>query len=317
LDRSGAPDGIYAAHHVRHPHLRLPHIVFRRDELEDRPLAGAPHPDRPWHWRLYLCEAVGTVLLMVVGIVTNTLFLAPGSPAAAILIAHPLLQTALCGLCFGGAGGLASMTRFGKVSGAHLSPSVTLAFTLSGKLAIPDMLGYFAGQIAGACVGTGLVFLMGAMLPSWNGWVRAVHYAATIPTPLLAPGWALLTELVVTLGLVIVLYRVAASPRLRWFAPWTAGLYFFLANPVFAWISGDSTNFARTLGPAMFSGDMSFLWLYLIAPLLGSALAVLLIRSDLFGKIHVAEARLVNFGHHGRVPRLDAPEAVGPPPEHL
>ncbi|NHO19470.1 porin [Acetobacter oeni] len=278
-------------------------------ELEDRPLAGAPHPKHPFHWKLYGCEAVATAIMMIIGVVAVVILSGNGSPVALLLTDHPYLQTALCGLFFGFAGTWAAMTRFGKVSGAHLSPSVSLAFAPAGRLSWLDTLGYVCAQTAGALFGTWLVSLSGMLFHPWGHIASAAHYAATIPAPALGPFWVIATEIIVTTGLIFALYWAAAHPRLQLFAPWIGGWYFFVMNPIFAWISGDSTNFARSLGPAIFNGNLSSIWIYLIGPLLGSAFAVAILRSGLVGYVHLAEARIVNFGHHGRVPRLSAPEA--------
>lgn len=173
-----------AARHTRRPHLHFPHIRFTRRELHDRPLAGEPL--HRLHPKLYACEAAATAVLMVLGIAAVTLLTAPGSPLARRLVAHPSWQTALCGLLFGSAGTVAAMTPFGRVSGAHLSPSVSLAFSLAGRLAWPDLLGYVAAQLVGAIGGTALVWAVVHPFASLSGPVRAVHYAATYPA---AGGW--------------------------------------------------------------------------------------------------------------------------------
>lgn len=316
-DATEAREKSYPAHHARFPHIALPHIRFTRRQLEDRPLAGAPHPDHRLHWTLYGCEAVATAVLMCLGIATNTLLLTPASPVAGVLRRYPELQIALCGLCFGGSGTIAAMTPFGRVSGAHLSPSVTLAFALGRRIAPLDALGYALAQIVGACLGTAAMSLLGSLLPVWRGWVSAVHYVATVPAAGMPGLFVLCAELVATMGLILALYWAAATPRLHLVAPWIGGWYFFLMNPLVAGISGDSTNFARSFGPDLFSGDFSGLWIYILGPMLGSGLAVLLLRSNLMGVVRPVEARIVNFGHHGRVPKLRAPEAVGPAPEEV
>ncbi|NHO32263.1 MIP/aquaporin family protein [Acetobacter fallax] len=291
-----------------HTHPDFHPIRFTRRELDDRPLAGAPHPNHLLHWKLYGCEAVATAIMMIIGVVSVILLSGDGSPFARLLDGHPYLQTALCGLFFGSAGTWAAMTRFGKVSGAHLSPSVSLAFALAGRLSWIDALGYVCAQTLGALAGTGLVSLSGALFRPWEHIAASAHYAATIPTAALGPLWVVVTEIVVTAGLIFALYWAAAHPRLQLFTPWIGGWYFFIMNPVFAWISGDSTNFARSLGPAIFDGNLTGIWIYLIGPLIGSACAVGIIRSGLVGYVHLAEARIVNFGHHGRVPHLNAPD---------
>ncbi len=284
------------------------HIHFTRREIEDRPLAGVSHPDHPFHWKLYGCEAVATAIMMIIGVTAVSILSAGNSPVAHLLTGHPWLQTALCGLFFGSAGTWAAMTRFGKVSGAHLSPSVSLAFAFAGRLSAVDTIGYICAQTIGAMCGTGLVFLSGVVFSSWGYIASSAHYAATVPTPVLSPVWVVLTETIVTAGLIFALYWAAAHPRFQFFTPWIGGWYFFLMNPIFAWISGDSTNFVRSLAPAIFDGNMGALWIYLAGPLIGSVLAVGILRSGLVGYVHLAEARIINFGHHGRVPRLSAPD---------
>lgn len=290
---------------------------FSIRELHDRPLSGKPHEAVPWHWKLYGCELIATAVLMIVGILTNTLILAPASPLSDVLKQHPGLQTALCGLFFGLGATCAAMTPFGKTSGAHLSPSVSLAFALGGRLAPRDMLGYFVAQITGACIGTLAIYSTGLLTPGWGGWMSSIHYAATLPAPQLSPIPVIGAELCATAGLIFMLLFLAAHSEFNRFAIWMPGLYYFCANPLIAWISGDSTNFARSLGPALMAGNFRGLWIYAVSPVMGAALAILLLRSGLFGKIRLIEARLVNFGHHGRVPRFSAPTMTGPHPKDV
>lgn len=299
----------------RHPHF--PHLHFSHHELHDRPLAGQPHPDRPLHWKLYGCEAVATALLMIIGIVCVVCLTAPGFWLGDHLAHYPHWQMALCGFCFGSAGTLAAMTPFGKVSGAHLNPSVTLAFTLGGRMVWLDALGYFVAQIVGAIGGTWLVYLAGCLFPVWRRIAAGGSYAATIPNPHLSLLDPLACEVFVTGALVLLLYWLAAHHRFQRLAAWAGGIYFLLMNPILAWISGNSVNFARSLGPALFAHQGASIWIYLVGPFIGAALAVLLVKSDVLGKIHLAEARIINFGHHGRVPKLEEPEATTPHPDEL
>jgi len=305
-------------HHFHLPHVKLPPIHWPHFHIHfhDRPLAGEPHPDRPFHWRLYGCEAVATAVLMMVGLTCVILLTAPGTAIAALMAQHPHIQTALCGLCFGLAGTIAAMTPFGRVSGAHLNPSMTLAFMLSRKLVWIDAIGYALAQILGALSGTFIVYGLGILITPWGTLATAAHYGATIPDADISIYYALLSETVVTAALVGALYWLAAHPRYKAVTPWIGGLFFFLMNPLTAWLSGNSVNFARSLAPALFAGELPGLWIYLIGPLVGSALAVVVIQSDIFGKIHLLEARLVNFGHHGRVPHLENPDFKHAAPEH-
>ncbi|GAA4504583.1 MIP/aquaporin family protein [Gluconacetobacter tumulicola] len=270
----------------------------------DRPLAGAPNPGRPVHPRLYACECAGTVLLMVFGVATNVLLGAAGSPVGRVLAAHPALQVALQGLFFGMGGTIAALSPFGRVSGGHVSPSVTLAFTLMGRLAWRDMLGYMAAQLTGAVLGTGLVALVGLLWPRWAVWSRVTHFAATIPSAAVPLSWPFLGEVCTTALLIGTLLFTGGTAGLRWVTPLVAGPLFFMLNPFEAWLSGDSTNLARSLGPALFSGQWRSFWIYGVAPFTGAAVTVALARLGVLGAIELHEARVAHFGHHGRAPYL-------------
>ncbi|GBQ25735.1 major facilitator superfamily glycerol uptake transporter [Acetobacter estunensis NRIC 0472] len=259
---------------------------------------------------------VATAVLMIIGLACVILLSAPNTWLGDRLAPHPALQAALCGLCFGLAGTAAAMTPFGKVSGAHLNPSVTLAFMLSKKIVWIDALGYVISQVIGAVLGTAIVYGAGYLLSSWKVDALAAHYGATVPYMGISVWFALGSEMLVTGLLIVTLYWLAAHPRHKWITPWIGGVFFFVMNPLTAWISGNSANFARSFGPDLFAGNWNGLWIYLLGPFIGSSLAVLALKADILGKIHLMEARLVNFGHHGRVPHMDDPHFVHAAPEH-
>ncbi|MCW4589898.1 aquaporin [Gluconacetobacter entanii] len=275
-----------------------------RPTQEDRPLSGAAHPDHPLHWTLYGCEMVATAVMMICGIVAVAVLTVPQGIVGAWLVPHPIIQTALCGLFFGLSGTVAAITPFGKVSGAHLNPSVSLAFALAGKLGWIDLCGYIIAQVIGACLGTWLLACAATLFPFWGHLVTAAGYAATVPAQQVPILWPLVTELVLTALLILMLYWLAGHPRFKELTPWAGGLFFLLLNPVSAWLSGNSSNLARSFAPAVFSGQWTSFWIYAIGPFAGASLSVLAIRTHLFGHLEVEEARLVNFGHHGRVPSL-------------
>lgn len=272
--------------------------------ITDRPLAGAPHPDHPLHWKLYGCEMVATMVLMLCGIVSVTLLTTPQTPVGRMLAPHPVIQTMLCGLFFGLAGTVAAYTPFGRVSGAHVSPSVSLAFSLARRLGWVDLCGYVAAQMLGACLAAVLLAGVGHVLPVWGKMAQDATFAATVPFSGVAVVWPLVTEMVLTCLLVIMLCALAAHPVLKWFTPWAGGVFFCLCNPVSAWLSGNSSNLARSFGPAVVTGQWDSFWIYALGPFMGAAMAIWLLRSRLLGRIEVEEARLVNFGHHGRIPSL-------------
>ncbi|GBQ92575.1 MIP/aquaporin family protein [Asaia krungthepensis] len=269
---------------------------------EDRPLLGQPAPDRAIHPRLYVCEFWATALLLIGGICTNVVIGSPLSPVARALIHWPNLLTALEGLVFGLSATLAALSPFGRVSGAHLNPSISLAFCLGRRLALTDTVFYVFSQIAGAVLGAGLVAASGLIWPRWGAWCRAAHFAATTPSPFVPPWWAFVGEMCTTAILVAVVLYCGAKPVLRPLAAWASGPIFFLLNPFEAWLSGDSTNLARSFGPALMAGTWQDFWVYVVGPLAGASAMVFLIRAEMFGRVHLHEARLAYFGHGGRAP---------------
>ncbi|MBV1836198.1 MIP/aquaporin family protein [Acetobacter estunensis] len=285
--------------------------------MEDRPLAGHPHPRRPFHWKLYICEMVAMAVMMVCGIVSVALLTTPLTSVGRVLALHPLVQTALCGLFFGLSGTIAAFTPFGRVSGAHLSPSISVAFSLAGRLRSIDLCGYVVAQMAGACLATFFLAELGGIWPFWGRMAHVSSYAATVPFSGVAILWPLMTETLLTLFLVLLVCRLAAHPLLKWITPWAGGLYFLICNPISAWLSGNSSNLARSFGPALFSDQWGGFWIYVVGPFAGASLAIWVLRSNLLGRIDLEEARLVNFGHHGRVPSLwhpGQPHTKGPKP---
>jgi MIP family channel proteins len=153
----------------------------------------------------------------------------------------------------------------GHVSGAHFNPAVSFAFGLTRHFPWKRVTGYWAAQAAGA-------LLAAAALRGSLGDVATV--GATLPSG--SQGQAFLWEAILTFFLMFVIMSVATDTRAVGEAAaiaigGTVGLDAMFGGPV----SGASMNPARSLGPALVSGDVHALWLYLVAPLLGAALGAL------------------------------------------
>lgn len=153
----------------------------------------------------------------------------------------------------------------GHVSGAHFNPAVTFAFCLTRHFPWRRALGYWAAQVAGAV-------LAAALLRSSLG--TAGHLGATLPSS--SQGQSLLWEVVLSFFLMFVIMAVATDTRAVGEAAaiavgGTVGLDALFGGP----ISGASMNPARSLGPALVSGNLHALWLYLVAPPVGAALGAL------------------------------------------
>lgn len=151
----------------------------------------------------------------------------------------------------------------GHISGAHFNPAVTFAFALTRHFPWTRTAAYWVAQLAGALLAAAL--LRGSL--GEHG-----HDGATLPSG--SQGQAFLWELVLTFFLMFVIMAVATDSRAVGEAAaiaigGTVGLDALFGGP----ISGASMNPARSAGPAIVSGDLHALWLYVVAPATGAALA--------------------------------------------
>jgi aquaporin NIP len=160
---------------------------------------------------------------------------------------------------------MAMIYAIGHVSGAHFNPAVTFAFSLSRHFPWSRAVGYWAAQVTGAILAAGL---LRASLGT------AGHLGATLPAG--SQGQSFLWETVLSFFLMFVIMAVATDTRAVGEAAaiavgGTVALDALFGGP----ISGASMNPARSLGPALVSGNLHALWLYLVAPPLGAALGAL------------------------------------------
>jgi MIP family channel proteins len=153
----------------------------------------------------------------------------------------------------------------GHISGAHFNPAVSFAFALTRHFPWPRMFAYWAAQLTGAIAAAAI--LLGSLGDLAN-------LGATLPSG--SDGQAFLWELVLTFFLMFVIMAVATDTRAVGEAAaiaigGTVGLDAMFGGP----ITGASMNPARSLGPALVSGDLTSIWIYLLAPLVGAALGAL------------------------------------------
>jgi aquaporin Z len=161
---------------------------------------------------------------------------------------------------------MAVILFMGAVSGAHLNPCVTLAFSLRGDFPWRRLPGYVLAQLAGASL---------ACLFLWALFGKVGALGATEPGVGIADWKAMLIELVLTVGLVSTILGTAS--RAQNVGPLSAvgvGGYIVLAGLWSSPISGASMNTARSFGPDLVLGRFGHFWVYLIGPLAGAVLAV-------------------------------------------
>jgi len=157
---------------------------------------------------------------------------------------------------------------WGKRSGAHFNPSVTLTFLRLGKVAPWDAAFYVAAQFIGGVAG---VMLVAAFLGSAVA-DHAVRYAATVPGPRGTP-IAFVAELGISFLLMTAVLNSSNSPRVARFTGVFAGALVATFITLEAPLSGMSMNPARTLGSALPGRVWDALWIYFTAPPLGMLLA--------------------------------------------
>jgi aquaporin Z len=219
------------------------------------------------HWPEYLIEGTALGLFMVSATVFTLLLEHPGSPVRRAL-ASAFLRRALMGLLMGATAVALIYSPWGRRSGAHMNPSVTLTFLRLGKIAPADAAFYVGAQFAGGLVAVALVALAarGALAhPS-------VRYAATVPGAA-GTGTAFLAEAGISFLLMMTVLVLSNSHRLMHWTGMAAGLLVACFITFEAPLSGMSMNPARTIATALPSGRFAGLWIYFTAPLVGMLLA--------------------------------------------
>ena len=153
----------------------------------------------------------------------------------------------------------------GHLSGAHINPAVTIAFTLGRHFPAPDALAYIAAQLLGATAGA-LV-----LLAAWPD--QPAQLGAT--TPSVGVGAALLYEVLLTAVLMFVITAVATDARAVGAAAAIAIGGAVVLDALFGGpVTGASMNPARSFGPALASGEWGDFWIYVAGPVAGAAMGV-------------------------------------------
>jgi len=215
------------------------------------------------HWPEYLMEAGELGLFMLSACTFTTLLQHPASPVTA-LIHSDLSRRALMGVAMGTTAVGIVMSPWGKQSGAHFNPAVTLTFFRLGKVKLWDTFFYLVAQLIGGVLGVGIAsaLMRGALRH------RAVRYATTVPG---SHGIvvAFIAELVISFGLMLTVLIVSNRAAIARFTPYFAGALVAAYICIEAPLSGMSMNPARTFGSAFHAMYWHALWIYFTAPPLG------------------------------------------------
>ena len=217
------------------------------------------------HWPLYLYEAAELSAFMLSACAFTVLLFDPASPVAAL---NATLRRALMGLSMGLSAVAIIESPWGRRSGAHFNPAISLTFYRLGKIGPRDTLFYILAHFLGAPAGVALAaFLLGSRIA-----LPTVNYAVTVPGPWLGkagPPAAFAVETFMAALLMATVLVTSNSKRLAPYTTWLMGLLITVYVFCFAPISGFSINPARTFGSALLAHVWNSFWIYCTAPMLG------------------------------------------------
>jgi aquaporin Z len=211
--------------------------------------------DPQQEWRRLFSELLGTFFLVLVAAVGGMMGQAfPNTISRTAAVVAPGLMV------------FAIILFMGKVSGAHLNPAVSIAFSLRGDFPWRRVPGYIVLQLAGAALAA---WFLQAVIH-----VSAVH-GSNYPAPNYSSLDAFWMEAVLTFGLVsVILGTASGAQNLGIFGALGVGAYIALAGLWGSPISGASMNPARTFGPDLVGANFTDYWVYVVGPLSGMLVAV-------------------------------------------
>lgn len=206
-----------------------------------------------WDMKKLLAEVLGTFTLVFAG---TGAIVANGVSGGAVTHVGIALTFGLVVM--------ALIYTYGDVSGAHLNPAVTVAFAVAGRFGWREVPGYVLAQVLGALAASGMLRVL---------FPEQVNLGATLPSG--SVGQSFWLEVILTAMLMMTVLSVSTGAKEKGVTAAIAiggvvGLEALFAGP----ICGASMNPARSLGPALVSGQTQHLWVYLVATTLGAVLAV-------------------------------------------
>ena len=200
--------------------------------------------------RKVLAELVGTFLFLAIGYASVAAFTAAEAPG---LLVVPFSF---------GFGLLAAIFAVGHISGGHFNPAVTVGMILDKRISPIDGAGYIVAQVIGAIGAAAVVLIVTSQ--------TAVAAGVTKPGGGVTDIGALILEIVMTAAFLLVI--LSSTKRAPALAPLAIPLALVAIHFGSASLSGASVNPARSLGSALVGGDLTALWVYIVAPVIGAAL---------------------------------------------
>lgn len=211
----------------------------------------------------YLAELLGTLVLVLMG--CGSAVISGGAPDAVGTGVGTLGVAFAFGLSV-----LAMVYTIGSISGCHINPAITLGMWLSGKINGKDASMYILFQFIGAIIGSSILYVITMSMGLTGTGANSFREGELMP--------AFLSETIFTAIFVLVVFGATSKKAPAGFAGIAIGLALTLIHIVCIPITGTSVNPARSLGPALYAGGeaLSQLWLFIVAPFCGGAIASLL-----------------------------------------
>jgi aquaporin Z len=208
----------------------------------------------------YLAEMIGTMVLVFIGCGSAIFNNGCGTPAQVLMVA----------VAFGVAV-VAMAYTIGGISGCHINPAITLGVWMSGRMSGKDAGMYMLFQVIGGFIGSLLLYIIIATMPDFqSATLTGANYCEAGAVP------GLVAEIIFTCVFVLVVLGTTDSKvGAGNFAGLAIGLTLVIVHIALIPITGTSVNPARSLAPAVFNGGdaLAQVWVYIIGPFIGGALA--------------------------------------------
>jgi aquaporin Z len=242
-------------------------------------------------WPIYAMDGALLGLFMISACAVVAMVEHPAFPVRR-WIDSDMARRAVIGAAMGATAIALIHSRWGKRTGAHLNPAMTLTLLRLRRVSGVDAAGYITAQFMGATAGVAAAAaILGPLVAS-----PQVSHVATRPGRYgIGAAWA--AEFAISALLVSVVFAVNRSPRLARWTGWFAGAMVAIYITVEAPISGMSMNPARTFGSAVFEGGWSTVWLYFTAPPAG-----MLAAAECFRRIDARRLPCCKLSHCPHVP---------------
>ena len=201
----------------------------------------------------YCAEFIGTLVLVLFACGVAGQECTPANGTAGHLITALAFGLVIVAMAY----------SIGNVSGCHINPAVSIAMLVSGKMTVKDFCGYIVAQFLGAIGGAAILNFI-------------VKDTTKLGTNALYNGSAMMSfaiECILTFVFVIAILGVTSRKENSSVAGLVIGLSLVLVHLLGIPFTGTSVNPARSFGPALIAGNLSGIWVFLLAPLVGGAVA--------------------------------------------